>query len=475
MAHVVFWTLVPWAVNDALPLDTIEALAWGHEWRWGYDKHPPLSAWAAEAAGILAGGHDAGLYALSALCTAGGMLAAWVLARELLGPRRGLMSLVLLEGVYYHNFTAPEFNVNVLQIPLWGFAILAYWRALSTGRTRWWALLGVCAGLALLTKYLAGALLIAIALHALLAQRRVLRSAGPYLAAAVCAVIFAPHAVWLAQHDYISLLYGVRRAGGAGHAWLDHLINPARFLLAQLAACGALVWLMLVWKPSRRRADPRDHRAFLLFMTIGPVGVLAALSLVTALGLRSMWATPMLLTTGACALAFFDVGFPAVKRRDGIIWSVLIITLPVLVYAGTSELTMRLRDKPKRVNYPGRAIAAGVSRAWREHTDRPLLTVIGNEWDAGLVGWYAPERPSVYIGADETRAPWANDALVRTTGGVIVWVRSTNADNPDPAPMPYDPERFGGVIVLDDLVIPYPTASENPGVRVGVALVVPEP
>ena len=42
--HLVLWTVVPSVVNQNLPLDTIEALAWGSNLDWGFNKHPPLSA-----------------------------------------------------------------------------------------------------------------------------------------------------------------------------------------------------------------------------------------------------------------------------------------------------------------------------------------------------------------------------------------------------------------------------------------------
>ena len=42
--HLFIWTLVPSVSNTNLPLDTIEALAWGSNLDWGFDKHPPLSA-----------------------------------------------------------------------------------------------------------------------------------------------------------------------------------------------------------------------------------------------------------------------------------------------------------------------------------------------------------------------------------------------------------------------------------------------
>ena len=46
--HLIIWTLVPSITNNNLPLDTIEALAWGSNLEWGFNKHPPMSAFAVE-------------------------------------------------------------------------------------------------------------------------------------------------------------------------------------------------------------------------------------------------------------------------------------------------------------------------------------------------------------------------------------------------------------------------------------------
>ena len=43
-----FGLLIPSISNNNLPLDTIEALAWGSNLDWGFNKHPPLSAFAVE-------------------------------------------------------------------------------------------------------------------------------------------------------------------------------------------------------------------------------------------------------------------------------------------------------------------------------------------------------------------------------------------------------------------------------------------
>ena len=42
--HLIIWTAIPSFTNNNLPLDTIEALAWGSNLDWGFNKHPPMSA-----------------------------------------------------------------------------------------------------------------------------------------------------------------------------------------------------------------------------------------------------------------------------------------------------------------------------------------------------------------------------------------------------------------------------------------------
>ena len=43
ISHLILWTLVPSLTNNNLPLDTIEALAWGSNLDWGFNKKFVLS------------------------------------------------------------------------------------------------------------------------------------------------------------------------------------------------------------------------------------------------------------------------------------------------------------------------------------------------------------------------------------------------------------------------------------------------
>ena len=63
--HLFLWTFIPSVSNTNLPLDTIEALAWGSNLEWGFNKHPPFSAFAVELFYFIFGANDWTYYLLS--------------------------------------------------------------------------------------------------------------------------------------------------------------------------------------------------------------------------------------------------------------------------------------------------------------------------------------------------------------------------------------------------------------------------
>ena len=64
-SHLLIWTLVPSFTNLNLPLDTIEALAWGSNLDWGFNKHPPAVAVFLEIFYKIFGAQDWAYYLLS--------------------------------------------------------------------------------------------------------------------------------------------------------------------------------------------------------------------------------------------------------------------------------------------------------------------------------------------------------------------------------------------------------------------------
>jgi len=151
LGHAALWTLLPAALYPNLPLDLIEALTYGREWQLGYDKLPPLPWWLIEGTYRLFGS-DTALYLVAQATVVAAFGLVWVLARRLVGPLGALVAVLIVDGLHYFNFTAPKFNHDVIQLPLWALAGVSFHGALRSGRLRDWAGLGLACGLALWAK-----------------------------------------------------------------------------------------------------------------------------------------------------------------------------------------------------------------------------------------------------------------------------------------------------------------------------------
>src|SRR5262245_40403181 len=68
--RTLIWILATVVTQPNAPLDLIEWLAWGHQFAWGYPKHPPLPAWIASAFAMLSPGDVWGVYIAGYLMTA---------------------------------------------------------------------------------------------------------------------------------------------------------------------------------------------------------------------------------------------------------------------------------------------------------------------------------------------------------------------------------------------------------------------
>ena len=154
-SHLLLWTLIPSFSNTNLPLDTIEALAWGSNLDWGFSKHPPFSAFAVEFFYNIFGNNDWAYYLLSQIFVFISFFFVWKFSNEILEDKiYSLLSVLILSGIYFYNFTTPEFNVNVSQLPFWALSVYFFWKGLNFNKKIDWILFGFFSALGFLSKYL---------------------------------------------------------------------------------------------------------------------------------------------------------------------------------------------------------------------------------------------------------------------------------------------------------------------------------
>ncbi len=240
ITHLVLWTVVPTIVNQNLPLDTIEALAWGSNLDWGFNKHPPLSAFFSEIFYRVFGPQDWAYYLLSQIFVIISFYFVFKLSNELLNNLKlSFISVLLLEAIYFYNFTSPEFNVNVSQLPFWTLTVFFTWKIFKKKEPNIFDLifLGIFAAAGFLSKYLFLYLLISIDLlfvYLILVLKDRKFQFTYLISLEVFILLLIPHLVWLANNDYVTVTYGLARTGLESSQIINNIINPALFVSKQI-------------------------------------------------------------------------------------------------------------------------------------------------------------------------------------------------------------------------------------------------
>ena len=394
--HLVLWTLVPASTNNNLPLDTIEALAWGSNFDWGFNKHPPGSAFFPEVFFQIFGPQDWAYYLLSQIFVVIAFIVVFKFANELFKNKTlSLISVLLLEGIYFYNFTSPEFNVNVCQLPFWALCVYYSWKLFDKQQISFmncfW--LGVFAAIGFLSKYLFIYLLITIDLlfFYVIFIKRYKKFDFKYLVSLeVFIVLLIPHLVWLTNNDYITITYALARTGLENSNLLDHITYPLIFLGKQI---GILIpfYIMSFFliKKFKFRITLKDKKLlFLIFINLVPIGLMFLTSMLTGSKIRTMWMTPFYLFFGVLIVYIFQAQINLKKLNSFISIFLILFILSPFAYAYVS-----ISETDKRTDYQGKEIALKVQYVWNKGHKEPINVVLGDEWVAGNLSYHLKSRP----------------------------------------------------------------------------------
>ena len=394
--HLILWTVVPTITNSNLPLDTIEALAWGSNLDWGFNKHPPLSAFFPEVFFQIFGPQDWAYYFLSQIFVVVSFFIIFKLSQEILNDGTlSLLSVFLIEGIYFYNFTTPEFNVNVCQLPFWCLTVYYTWKIYNSKKIELYdcILLGAAAAFGILSKYLFIYLLVAIDLlfAYLIFFKKSKKFDFKYLVSLeVFFVILIPHIIWLFNNDFITIKYGFARAGLDEGQIINHLKYPLIFTLKQI---GILIpFLILVWlliKKIPKKLNLKDEKLlFLIFINLVPIVLVFMTALITGSKIRTMWMTPFYLFFGTLFIYLLKDQINIKKLNSFLIGFIFLFLLSPILYGYVS-----ISQTDKRTDYPGKDIAIKVQMAWHEQHDEPIKYVLGDEWAAGNLSYHINSRP----------------------------------------------------------------------------------
>ena len=396
LSHLVIWTLVPSLTNKNLPLDTIEALAWGSNLDWGFNKHPPVSAFFSEIFFQIFGSQDWAYYLLSQIFVLVAFYFVFKFAYEILGNNKlSFISVLLLESIYFYNFTTPEFNVNVCQLPFWSLVVFYSWKIFNSKEIKFMDcfLVGLFAAFGFLSKYLFIYLLAAIDLLFIyfIFIKRTKKFDFKYLIIAeIFIVLLIPHLIWLFNNDFITILYGLKRTGLEESDILKHIKYPLIFLFKQAVILIPFFFLIfLLVKKFRFKINFKDKKLlFLIFVNILPIILIFVTSIITGSKIRTMWMVPFYLFFGVLFTYVFQSEINIKKINSFLYGFLFFFFLSPVLYSYTS-----VSQTDKRTDYPGKEIAAKVQIILDKNFNEEIEFVTGNEWKAGNLSYHLKSRP----------------------------------------------------------------------------------
>ena len=395
-AHLIFWTLIPTLTNHNLPLDTIEALAWGSNLDWGFSKHPPMSAFFPEIVYQIFGAQDWSYYLLSQTFVIISFYYVFKFSKEILNnDLLALISTLLIESIYFYNFTTPEFNVNVCQLPFWSLTVYYSWKIYSGKEIKFFDcfLVGLFAVFGFLSKYLFIYLLVSIDLlfiYLIFIKKERKFDFKYLISIEVFLVALIPHLIWLNNNDFITINYGLARTGLEQSSLIDHVKFPLIFLLKQV---GIIIpFLILIWllvKKFKFKLNLKDKKLlFLIAINIFPIVLMFLTSLITGSKIRTMWMTPFYLFFGTLFVYLFQTQINLKKLKAFMAGFIFFFFLSPMLYAYVS-----LSKDNKRTDYLGKEIALKTQYAWDQQFNSTINVVLGDEWNAGNLSYHLESRP----------------------------------------------------------------------------------
>ena len=396
LSHLIIWTLVPTLTNQNLPLDTIEALAWGSNLDWGFDKHPPMSAFFPEVFYQIFGAQDWVFYLLCQIFVLISFYFVFKFAYEILADiKLSLISVLLLESIYFYNFTSPEFNVNICQLPFWSLVVYYSWKIYQSKEIKLidCFLVGLFAAMGFLSKYLFIYLLISIDLlfiYLIFIKNKKKFDFKYLIILEVFIILLVPHIIWLYNNEFVTINYGLKRAGIEATNLIDHIKHPIIFLIKQIGILIPFFFLVRVLtKKIKPKINLKDKKLIFLYsVNILPILLILITSIFTGSKIRTMWMTPFYLFFGVLFVYILRSQIDLKKIKLFIYSFLFLFFLSPIIYSYIS-----VSQTDKRTDYPGKEIANKVQFLWDQDFDKEIEFVTGDEWTAGNLSYHLKSRP----------------------------------------------------------------------------------
>jgi 4-amino-4-deoxy-L-arabinose transferase-like glycosyltransferase len=324
-----------------------------------------------------------------------------------------LISVLLLEGIYFYNFTSPEFNVYLCELPFWTLTVFYCWKGIKQNHYISWLLFGFFAGFGVLSHYLFFYLLIALNIFFIYMIFKKEFNSKCLISLIAFLIVLSPHLIWLTENNFISINYALHRTGLEESTFLNHLYYPIIFLAKQIGIIVPFfIMLLFIVSKFKCKINLKDKKLiFLIIINIAPLLLIFLTSFVLGTKIRTMWMTPFYLFSGVLCVYIFQTKIYRERFKYFLnVFLFLFILSPSIYFYHSISI------KDKRTDYHGKEIAQLIQTKWDNTFSNEIEIVFGNIWAAGNLSYHLKSKP------EWTGGLWHGIKEIpdNTDGGIIV-------------------------------------------------------
>ncbi|PUE33369.1 glycosyltransferase family 39 protein [Limnohabitans sp. Jir72] len=423
------------------PMDNMEQWVWSHSLQWGYYKHPPLPTWLLSLPQMLTGPTTLTSQILGSLCTLTAAMIFASLVRQIWGAHSALIAVLAGLCITFYNGRLNYYNHNVLLMLCVSLSAYCWWQIVTSGRTRWWVLLGVSAGAGMLSKY--QYLLVCAPSAYLIWQLKPWRSKqqlqGLGLAILTATLLCSPHVWWLLHQDMANspIQYALKTSRPEflqSAAPVANRLRSGIWLMDLLfnRCLPAILFLFIVkalYRPIS--ADQHTHNTaisgtrFLLVWGILPPLCITLLGLFLGMDLQMQWGTAFAIWTVPPLMMFLRLHQKQIHPKRA--WVVLsffvgIQSLLIIQSYETSAFGCCAQSAPTRWRlFDSPTIARELADSVRDTTEGRIKIIVGPATVAGAIAMALKEHPKVLIDGNLTISPWVLDEELQAPGVIQLW------------------------------------------------------
>lgn len=398
-----FFALVVLAIevllSGGIPRDQLEAVYWAREGVSVSGKHPTFSGvihyvWMLIFGNSALSGH--GIPIANAMVSVALLI---ILMRRLAFENHQIAMALWLGFASFNTYLLLiKYNANSATLPFWIIGMIGLWDGVTKNRLAGWCIAGLAVGFGFLTKYHT-LIWLAAAFFWLLSgkeERKVWRTAGPWVALVIFGVIAAYHLQELSRWGWPTLKYGSDNLSESTSG-VGHIVNPSKYILTQFIFAGpgliAAIWVLRPLEAAKRM-DIRQRFLF-FFGVLFPI-LPAAIAVFTGSQLGSIWGIGTAILTVPFLLGRYGYAGDIVAQQ----------TPKIAKWVFGALIVILLVAQPFREpEYPIKAAIAAVSKELSEKEKSEISYVLGTSREAQGATWYMPSRPRL-ISTGWDGSPW---------------------------------------------------------------------